>query len=442
MKEVSIVGFGRFGKTLLRLLGDDFKIRLYNHRASAFEGFKLPSNVEIVKSTKDIYKSDAIFFAVPISAFESVFKEHKKYFTEKNVLIDVLSVKVHPENVFRKYLTRTKFQAILTHPMFGPDSSREGFKGLPLIIDNFSASKENYDFWKEFFKKRELNVVEMSADQHDRLASKSQGVTHFIGRILEEFGLEETPIDSLGSKKLKEIEDQTCNDTWELFLNLQNYNPYTKQMRVEVGKAFDKVYNKLLPERVEKNNFVFGIQGGVGSFNEEALHIYLKKHNIKSYKVKYLYTSPKVLNNLYKGNIDFGLFAIYNTTGGIVDESITAMAKYNFKIVEEFTMPIAHCLMKRKDSVELKAVMGHPQTLVQCKDNLKKFYPDLEQKTGKGDMVDTAKIAWTLAKGKLSKDVAVLGPKRLAEIYDFEIVKENMQDDPNNRTSFLMASLT
>ena len=75
---------------------------------------------------------------------------------------------------------------------------------------------------------------------------------------------------------------------------------------------------------------------------------YVKSKNIGNYKVKYLYTTEKVLRNLNKGNIDFGLFAIYNTIGGIVDESTYAMARYKFKIVYEFAISIAHCLMKRK----------------------------------------------------------------------------------------------
>ena len=137
MKTVSIVGFGRFGKVLHRLLKDDFKIIIYDHH-----------------NEKEVYQSEVIFFAVPISTFESVIKKHKKYFKESQLLIDVLSVKMHPKKIFEKYLKCLKTQVLLTHPMFGPDSSKDGFSGLPIIIDQFKTNQENYLFWKNFFIKK------------------------------------------------------------------------------------------------------------------------------------------------------------------------------------------------------------------------------------------------------------------------------------------------
>ena len=143
--------------------------------------------------------------------------------------------------------------------------------------------------------------------------------------------------------------EQTCNDTWQLFYDLQTLNPYTKKMRIKLGKNYDQLYNQLLPKRVSKNHFVFGIQGGKGSFNEEALITYIKKNNIKNYQIKYLYTTEKVLKNLHQGNIDFGLFAIQNPAGGVVIESAYAMSRYRFKIIDQFSIPICHFLMKKRN---------------------------------------------------------------------------------------------
>ena len=101
------------------------------------------------------------------------------------------------------------------------NSSKNGFNGLPFIIDQFTASDEVYSFWSEFLKKRGLNVVEMTADEHDTQAANSQGLTHFVGRLLQEYGYKPTAIDSLGASKLREIMEQVCNDTWELYFDLE-----------------------------------------------------------------------------------------------------------------------------------------------------------------------------------------------------------------------------
>ena len=441
IKTISIIGFGRFGHTLLRLFGNDFNITIYSH-GKRKNNEKLASNVKFTNNLKQVYESDVIFYCVPIPVFENVIKGHKKYFSGANLLIDVLSVKLHAQSVFNKYLKDTKVQAMLTHPMFGPDSSKNGFVGLPLIIDKFKASSTNYNFWKSYFQRKKLNVIEMSAKEHDKLAAQSQGVAHFIGRVLAEYKLKPTKIDSTGAKKLQEIMDQTCNDTWELFEGLQNYNPYTKSMRIKLGKSYDKIYSKLLPDRINPGKITIGIQGGVGSFNEQAINFYIDKDKIDRSKViiKYLYTSERVLSELQKGNIDYGQFAMHNSVGGIVQESVYALAKYKVKIVEKFGIKIPHYLMKRKDVdiSKLNSIMTHPQVFAQCKKTLIKKYPHLKQIIGKGDLIDNAKAAEAVATGKVPKTTAYLVPKILSKIYDLEIIDENLQDDKENFTSFLI----
>jgi hypothetical protein len=282
----------------------------------------------------------------------------------------------------------------------------------------------------------------MSAEEHDQLAAKSQGLTHFIGRLLEKVNFEPTSIDSLGTKKLLEVKDQTVNDTWELFIGLQTYNPYTKDMRIEIGEAYDFLYNQLLPKQTNPNHITFGIQGGMGSFNEEALQNYLTRKNIQQYKIQYLFTSEKVLKNLHEGNIDFGLFAISNSTGGLVEESISAMAKYQFAIVEDFTILIRHFLMKRKDVTkeEITTIMAHPQVFKQCQLTLKEQFSSLKQISGENDIVDTARAAEELAKGNLSNTTAILGPKTLASHFNFDIIAKELQDKKDNLTRFLLVA--
>lgn len=424
MKKIALVGYGRFGKTLHRLLMPDFEITIFHHTSSPREIFEF---------------ADTIFYCVPIDSFERIIKSHKSYI-KNHLLIDVLSVKEHPKKICAKYLKNTNGRSLLTHPMFGPDSSKNGFDGLPIVMDKNTATDEEYLFWKSYFAKKGLKIVEISACEHDKLAARSQGLTHFIGRLLERMKLEASLIDTLGTKKLIEVMDQTCNDTWQLFMNLQNYNVYTKRMRLQLGEAYDKLYNTLLPKRVNKKYLVFGIQGGRGSFNEEALQTYLKKNGVKKYKVKYLYTTEKVLKHLHEGDIDYGLFAIQNAVGGVVQESTYAMAKYRFSIEEEFGIQICHYLMKRKDVPfsDIKTIMAHDQVFKQCVATLKKKYPNYIQKVGTGDYIDHAKVAWGLSKGILPKNIAVLGPRILADIYNFDIVEENLQDSNNNLTTFFM----
>jgi len=437
-KKISIVGYGRFGKVLYRLLKDDFIITIYT-RSEITDRSEFTSNTIIAKDVSDVYKSEVIFYAVPIESFEQVIANHKKYFNDKHLLIDVLSVKMYPAKIFEKYLKNSQVQAILTHPMFGPDSSKFGFEGLPFIIDKFKADQINYNYWKNYFENKKLRVIELLAKEHDKLAANSQGLAHFIGRLLNMYGLKATLIDSLGVKKLLEIKEQTCNDTWQLFNNLQHYNPYTKAMRLKLGDKYDKLYNKLLPKRIHPRTIVYGIQGGRGSFNEEAINYHIQKNGISKYKIKYLYTSNNVMKALQRGKIDCGQVAIHNSIGGIVEESVYAMAKYKFKIISQFAIKISHALMIRKDAdlSEITTIMTHPQVLAQCKQTLIQKYPNLKCISGKGKLIDHALVAKSLQEKKIAKNIAVMGSKILAKLYDLEIIEDNLQDLKENYTTFL-----
>ncbi|MFC1727478.1 prephenate dehydratase domain-containing protein [Patescibacteria group bacterium] len=184
----------------------------------------------------------------------------------------------------------------------------------------------------------------------------------------------------------------------------------------------------------------YGIQGGRGSFNEEAVQYFLKKSQIEKFNIKYLYTSEAVLKALQEGKIDYGQFAIHNSVGGIVSESIEAMASYKFKIIEQFSIKISHALMIRRDAEieDVKIIMSHPQVFAQCQQTLFNKYSGLKLTPGKGKLVDHALVAKRLSEGKLPKNTATMGSQALAQMYHLKIVENNLQDQKDNYTSFLL----
>lgn len=185
-----------------------------------------------------------------------------------------------------------------------------------------------------------------------------------------------------------------------------------------------------------------GIQGGKGSFNEEAVHYYIAQNSIKDFEIVYLYTTEAVLKALSKKQIDIGQFAIHNSTGGVVWETLTAMGKYKFNVEQEFSIIIAHALMIRKDAKfeDIDTIMTHPQVLKQCKNSLYEKYPHLTLTSGKGDLIDHSNVAKHLSEKKLNKNIATMGSKILAKIYDLQIVEDNLQDNKHNYTSFLIVT--
>lgn len=85
----------------------------------------------------------------------------------------------------------------------------------------------------------------MSAQDHDMEAARTQGITHVIGRILSDLHLTPSGIATLGYTKLFEVMEQTCNDPWQLFVDLQRFNPHTKHMRQNLDSSVRKLLGTL-----------------------------------------------------------------------------------------------------------------------------------------------------------------------------------------------------
>ena len=237
MNSVGIIGFGRFGKVLANILQRGFAIKAYDPKpAGPFPGVQF-LDLDTVLNEK------VVFIAVPIRHFESVITDISKKLKKETTLIDVCSVKSYPVNIMLKTLP-DHIGVIATHPMFGPDSYMSN-SNLKMMINNTRDLYNQYSFWKRFFSDQSIQIIEMTPDQHDRLAAKTQGVTHFLGRMLKEFGIKKTNIDTQGFRDLLDLVGQTCNDTWELYADLQLYNPYTEDMVEKLKASTNKLDNQL-----------------------------------------------------------------------------------------------------------------------------------------------------------------------------------------------------
>ncbi len=238
MKSVGIIGLGRFGKVLAAILSDDFVIRGYDP-SPATEIY----GVEKV-GWDTLIKEKTIFVAVPIHSFKEVIQQLSGELPSGVTVIDVCSVKVYPVTVMREHLPESA-GIIATHPLFGPDSINSP-DGLKIMLNNTRDTHGQYDYWHEYFKSKALQVLEMTPEQHDRLAAETQGITHFVGRVLRESGIKSTEIDTLGFHDLVEVIDQTCNDSWELFMDLQNYNPFTPAVIQRLEDSIESIRGKIL----------------------------------------------------------------------------------------------------------------------------------------------------------------------------------------------------
>lgn len=240
-KVVSVYGYGRFGRLWADILKRDFRVKVYSRRGLKPEDVN--PGIEIT-DLEGLHDTDALFYCVAISSLEEVLTETKKLHQTDCVYFDTCSVKVEPARWMKQQLPE-KSQIIATHPMFGPDSYDAAIEKLPMVMCNISATEYEFSFWSDYFNNGKIQVEVMSPDDHDEMVAYSQGITHYIGRVLADLNLKDTKINTLGYKKILDIIEQTCNDSWQLFCDLQHYNPYTKKMRKDLHESIEKIYSIL-----------------------------------------------------------------------------------------------------------------------------------------------------------------------------------------------------
>jgi prephenate dehydrogenase len=129
--------------------------------------------------------------------------------------------------------------------MFGPDSAAQSVAGYKIVLCPERIQPQRYEKIKQALMQTGLELIETTADEHDKKIAVSLALTHFIGRTLAEFGAEPLDIDTEGYKRLLHILDVVNNDTWQLFKDMHSYNPYAVEKRQDFLAAMERVHDKI-----------------------------------------------------------------------------------------------------------------------------------------------------------------------------------------------------
>jgi prephenate dehydrogenase len=236
--KVGIIGNGNFTKFIEPILAKYAQVLIYKR-----------DNLELFDQGDTL---DYLIFSIPLSSIEQVCKVLQNKVNEKTILIDVTSVKVEPLKILKQYFLNN--QILGTHPIFGPQSGKNGIENLPIVLCNVSLHEEKYGEVKGFLENTlKLKVIEKTAGQHDREMAYVQGLSHFIGRALAIMDIQDFETATQSYKQLVNLEHLVGNDSWELYKTIQNGNPLTKEIRDEFLKTLNELEVSLNLEYLQNN---------------------------------------------------------------------------------------------------------------------------------------------------------------------------------------------
>jgi prephenate dehydratase/chorismate mutase/prephenate dehydratase len=194
-----------------------------------------------------------------------------------------------------------------------------------------------------------------------------------------------------------------------------------------------KIYIEIIKEskNLQQNDWqLIAFQGEHGAYGEVASRIW-NSALIPIPCREFAGVFEGVQNGLY----DYGIVPVENTLGGVVGQVNELLINTDLNFVGAVELPIHLCLLAlpETDHREIHSVYSHPQALAQCRHFLAR------NKLDPVPYHDTAGAAKMLTE-KRPKASAAIASKLSAELYNLEILKENIEDLDRNLTRFIVLS--
>ena len=242
--------------------------------------------------------------------------------------------------------------------------------------------------------------------------------------------LEERFAVSLRTRKLKtDIQDTERENA---VINRAQTTPLGLVQKEFSGDLFAKIIgeSKRLQASIES---LVAFQGENGAYSEVAARELLPDNAAFIPCTEFTEVFDGVERNLF----DMGVVPVENALEGAVTAVNDLLAETSLSIVGDVRVPIHHCLLAPTgaDYREIREVYSHPQALAQCREFLKR------NKLQARPYYDTAGAALMIASQQPS-GAAAIASELSAELYNLQVVKQDIEDKSSNYTRFLLLSRT
>ncbi|MEO7904852.1 MAG: prephenate dehydrogenase/arogenate dehydrogenase family protein [Candidatus Saccharimonadales bacterium] len=240
---IGIVGYGDFSKVMIQWLSPFADIVVSTRQAS---DDVLPDGARF-GDVAEVLSQPIIIPSIPAQFLQQFFTDHRELINPVALVIDVCSVKVRPLQVLQSVLPQT-CQIIGTHPMFGPASITRngGIASLPCALCPVRATQLVVDELRHLLTDElQLRVIDTTPEQHDREMAYVQGLSHYIGRVMDEMQIPDSQLQTAAYEDLLDMKRIQGGDSWDLFRSIVHENPYAPQVNADFIAACKRVSHKV-----------------------------------------------------------------------------------------------------------------------------------------------------------------------------------------------------
>ena len=171
-------------------------------------------------------------------------------------------------------------------------------------------------------------------------------------------------------------------------------------------------------------------QGTEGAYSQLAMKAYFGDA-AEGYHVE---TWRDAMEAIQRGEADYAVLPIENSSAGIVGENFDLMLEYDNYIVAEKTIKIEHALLGLPEAElsDIRTVYSHPQALMQSVDFLD------DHKEWERVSVRNTAVAAKQVVGEQRKEQAAIASGVTADIYGLKILKNHINYSEENSTRFII----
>jgi chorismate mutase/prephenate dehydratase len=144
-------------------------------------------------------------------------------------------------------------------------------------------------------------------------------------------------------------------------------------------------------------------------------------------------TIAAVFEEVERGQADFGLVPIENSTDGRVADALECLARSPARICGEVPLRIRHCLLANCRRDEIERVYSKRQPLSQCRNWLSQHLPEIP-------LVEVASSADAARKAAEEPGAAAIGSEQAGVNHGVRVLARSIQDQADNLTRFAVIS--
>lgn len=168
--------------------------------------------------------------------------------------------------------------------------------------------------------------------------------------------------------------------------------------------------------------------GPEGTFSQQAVF----KHFGSSVHTKPVAAIGDVFNAVELDKCHFGVVPVENSTEGVINHTLDRFLISPLRICGEVEVRVHQNLMGHAASLaEIHEIFSHQQSLAQCRLWLDKHLPQVKV-TAVSSNAEAARLA------SVDKHAAAIAGVAAAEVYQLPVLENNIEDQANNTTRFIV----